>query len=355
MRLKLAFGLCIVLMISITMLMASAKAQANYIPYELGGDNYYNMYGGPDLSASISGTDEFDRGDTVTLNVDLTNYGRVLGFKEDRTPQNPKEFALKNAELQEEYKKTTALGIIANLVSNTSEVEVMSGDQVVEALKSGEKTQSPLKFTVKIAKHAPSGEYPLALNVSYDYQDNVRVDASSLSTEGGTPNLVNYRASYIYQKANQTIPLLINVKTQADFEITGASGELKAGEKKAAIEATYRNIGDEPVRDAVARLSIFKPFSSTDDQAYIGDLNPGEEANVTFRIDVDSDATPKEYGINSEIKYTDDKGDTVISESMKIPVNVSPASGSLLLPAVVLLILIAAAGGYLYKKRQKKA
>lgn len=353
MRFKLAFGLCIVLLIAI--LLAPAQAQANYIPLELGGDNYYNMYGGPQLSASISGTDEFERGDTVTLYVDLTNYGRVLGFKEDRTPQNPKEFALKNAELQEEYKKTTALGIVANLASNTSEIEVMSGDQVVEALKSGEKTQSPLKFTVKIAKHAPSGEFPLDLNVSYDYQDNVRVDASSLSTEGGAPTLVNYRASYIYQKANQTIPLSINVKKQADFEITRASGELNAGEKKGAIDVTYKNIGDELVRDAVARLSIFKPFSSTDDQAYIGDLGPGEEANVTFRIDVDSDATPKEYGINSEIKYIDVNGDTVISESMKIPVNVGPAAGSLLLPAIVVFVLIAAAGGYMYKKRQKKA
>jgi len=336
------------------MLLATCHAQSNYIPYELGGDNFYNMYGGPNLSASISGTDEFDRGDTVTLHVDLTNYGRVLGFKEDRTPQNPKEFALKNAELTEEYKKTTALGIVANLVSNTSDVEVMSGDQVVESLKSGQKTQSPLKFSVKISKHAPSGEYPLALNVSYDYQDNVRVDASSLSTESGTPTLVNYRASYIYQKANQTIPLSINVKKQADFEINGTSGELKAGEKKGAVDVAYRNIGDEPIQDAVARLSIFKPFSSTDDQAFIGSLAPGEEAKVTFRIDVDSDATPKEYGINSEIKYTDVKGDTVISESMKIPVNVSPKSTSLLLPAIVVIVLIASAGVYMYRKKQRK-
>ncbi len=356
MRIKVAFGLCPILLIAMAMmLLPSAQAQGNYIPYELGGDNYYNMYGGPELSASISGTDQFERGDTVNLFVDLTNYGRVLGFKEDRTPQNPKEFALKNAELAEEYKKTTALGIVASLVSNNSDIEVLSGDQVVEALKSGQKTQSPLKFTVKIGKHAPAGEYPLALNVSYDYQDNVRVDASSLSTESGAPSLVNYRASYIYQKANQTIPLDINVKKQADFNITQARGDLKAGAKKGAVDVTYKNIGDETIRDAVARLSIFKPFSSTDDQAFIGNLAPGEEANVTFRIDVDSDATPKEYGINSEIKYTDVKGDTIISESMKIPVNVSPASGSLLLPAIVVLVLIAAVGGYMYKKRQKKA
>ena len=73
------------------------------------------MYGSPDISASVSGTNEFERGDTVTLYVDLTNYGRIIGFKEDQTPQNPKEFALANAELQEEYKKPTALGITASL------------------------------------------------------------------------------------------------------------------------------------------------------------------------------------------------------------------------------------------------
>jgi len=347
MKRGLALGL------GLLMLVMGCYAQDTYIPYGLGGDNYYNMYGGPSLSASIEGTNEFDRGDTVTLNVDLTNYGRTLGFKEDQTPQNPKEFALKNAELQEEYKKTTALGIVAELSSNSSQIEVKSGDQVVEALKSGEKTRSPLRFTVKIAKHAPAGEYPLDLNLVYDYQDNVRVDATSLSTEGGTPTLVNYRASYIYQKANQTVPLLIMVNPQADFEMAGSQGSLNAGEKKAPIQVTYKNIGDEPVTDAVARLSIFKPFSSTDDQAYIGDLAPGQEKTVVFRIDADSDATPKEYGINSEIKYTDVNGDSVISESMKVPVTVNPPSRSLLLPALAVAAVVAAAGGLVYRKKKR--
>src|SRR4030042_6628015 len=91
-------GLCLLALI------AAVSAQNTYIPFELGGDNYYTMYGSPDVSASVSGTDEFERGDTVALYVDLTNYGRILGFKEDLTPQNPKEFALASAELQEEYK-----------------------------------------------------------------------------------------------------------------------------------------------------------------------------------------------------------------------------------------------------------
>ncbi|VVB71987.1 Uncharacterised protein [uncultured archaeon] len=350
MRIKLAlFCLCFATLI------ASVQAQNTYIPYELGGDNYYTMYGSPSISAAVSGTDEFERGDTVTLYVDLTNYGRIIGFKEDLTPQNPKEFALASAELQEEYKKPTALGVTASLHSNNTQIDVKSGDQVVQSLKSGDKTSSPLKFTIKIGEHAPAGRYPLNLYLTYDYQDNVRVYASELVTSGSSPTLANFRESYVYQKANQTVPIFIIVKKQADFEIMNASGIVSAGAKKASIQASYRNIGDEPIKDAVARLSIFKPFSSTDDQAFIGTLQPGEERTVVFRIDVDSDATPKDYGINSEIKYTDINGDTVISESMKIPVTVKAASGSLLLPAIVVLVIIVAAGGYMYRKKQKKA
>lgn len=342
-------------LIALAILATAVQAQNTYIPYELGGDNYYLMYGGPNLSASISGTDEFQRGDTVTLYLDLTNYGRILGFKDDKTPQNPKEYALKNAELQDEYKKTTALGITATLTSDTSQIEVKSGDQVVGALRAGEKIQSPLKFTIKIADHTPSGRYPLNLKLSYDYQGNVRVYASDLSTSGGSPTLVNFQESLDYAKANQTVKVPIYIKSQADFELSNATGVISAGDKKSPIQVTYMNTGDQPVKDAVARLSIFKPFSSTDDQAYIGALNPGESKTVVFRIDVDSDATPKDYGINSEIKYTDINGDTIISESMKIPVIVKAAHGSMIIPGTVLLVLVLAVGVYAYRRKQKPA
>ena len=64
--------------------------------------------------------------------------------------------------------------------------------------------------------------------------------------------------------------------------------------------------------------------------------------------------TPKDYAINSEIKYTDLNGDTVISESMKMPVVVNAASSSLILPAAIVLIIIIAAGGYIYQKKAEE-
>ncbi len=169
------------------------------------------------------------------------------------------------------------------------------------------------------------------------------------------PTFVNAQWSYFYGHTTQNLTIPVVIKKKADFELVGGNSTLAAGQKKGELKATYKNIGDDPVKDAIARLSIFQPFSSTDDQAYIGTLDPQEAKTVTFRIDVDSDATPKDYGINSEIKYTDVNGDTVISESMKIPVIVTAATQSLLLPVIVILVILGAAGGYVYKRKQKKA
>jgi len=331
-------------------LTALSQAQGNYIPL-VSGDNFWTMEGSPSLTAAIAGTNEFDRGDTVTLYVDLINYGRFMGFKKDKTPDGAMDLALAGEEQKLEQAKTTAIGIKATLISDSDQIEVKSGDQVVEALRSGAKTASPLKFSIKIAKHAPAGIYDLRLDLRYDYQYNVEVDANSYNRE--TNSLVGFRASYWYQKKNETVTIPVIVKRRADFQITDVKSQLSVGEKKGQIEVTYQNIGEDPIQDGIARLSIFKPFTSTDDQAYIGRLNNDEARNVIFRVDVDSDATPKEYGINSEIKYTDVRGDTVISESMKIPVMVKAASQSMLLPVAAVLIVVAGAGGYVYRRKKK--
>ena len=50
------------------------------------GTNYYNAFGSPDINATIVGTNEFDRDQTITLSMDLMNRGKFLGFERDHTP-----------------------------------------------------------------------------------------------------------------------------------------------------------------------------------------------------------------------------------------------------------------------------
>ena len=47
---EVKYALALALMLT---LLATVDAQKTYIPYELGGDNYYTMYGSPDISASV--------------------------------------------------------------------------------------------------------------------------------------------------------------------------------------------------------------------------------------------------------------------------------------------------------------
>ena len=288
----------------------SAQAYSTYIPIT-GGNNYYNFYGGPELEASVNGNDMFNRGDTVTLLVSLANYGRIIGFKQAKTPTTPTEYALANAEQQEGY-------------------------------------------TLQIANHAPAGLYPMTLRVSYDYQSNVEVYAANLTNiQGLPPVFVNGQWSYFYNHTVKNLTVPVVVKVAADFEVVSSKANTTAGATNSPIEVTYRNIGDQPVTDAVARLSFFTPFSSTDDQAYLGNMTPGEEKTVLFRVDVASGTTAKEYGVNSEIKYTDVRGAIALSEVMMVPVTVNPSGSSILIPAVVVVVLIAAIGGYWYLRRQK--
>jgi hypothetical protein len=328
-------------------LAAPVLAAENYTP-SVYLDNYWTALGSPELNASLAGINEFERGDTVDLYVEITNYGRIIGFDPDEKAEDLKEQTLTALEQGYEQEKTTALGITGTVRSTSDLIEVKSGSQVIEALKSGEKSESPMRFTIKIANDAPAGEYPMMLDLTYDYQHNVEVGAKELDPNVGLRGL---QIAYQYETANKTVTIPVMVKLEVDFEITDVKAELLAGEKDGIVEVTYKNMGVETADDAIARINVFNPFSTTDDQAYIGTLMPGEERTVTFKIDVNSDATATSYSINSKIKYTDIRGDTVISESMKIPVDVVAAKRSYVLPAVVVLILLLA-GFVVYRRRR---
>jgi len=95
--------------------------------------------------------------------------------------------------------------------------------------------------------------------------------------------------------------------------------------KGGMLYVTYKNSGEEPAKDATVRLSTSDPFSTTDDQAFLGTLKPGENAVAAFDLAVDKAATPKPYALDSEILYEDTEGHSQISDSVKVNTQVLPA------------------------------
>ncbi|AKB15593.1 Uncharacterized conserved protein [Methanosarcina thermophila] len=291
-------------------------------------DNYYNVYGGPDLSATLIGDNEFSRGDTVTLNIELMNKGKITGFKVENEVDLGDYVGemLQQAEMQYEAQATTAVGILATLKSEDPNIKVKSGPQQAGTLRQGKQSASPTKFTIEINKNASAGTYPLTLELSYQYQHNVQVGGDEFDATTGV--VTNKEVGIWYENKTQTQTLNIKVKKEPYFEVTNVTGDLYPDEG-GMLRVTYKNIGEEPAKDATVRISAADPISTTDDQAYLGTLNPGESAVAIFDMDVDETATPKPYSLNSEILYEDADGHDQVSDSIKINTEVLPAKESL--------------------------
>jgi hypothetical protein len=121
------FGLAIAFLFIALAGLDPAGASDNYIP-SVSLDNYWNTFGSPQLDASLAGTNEFDRGETLDLYVEHTNYGRIMGFDADKKADTKIEQELADKELDYEREKTTAEGITGTLRSTSDLIEVKSGD-----------------------------------------------------------------------------------------------------------------------------------------------------------------------------------------------------------------------------------
>ena len=180
------------------------------------------------------------------------------------------------------------------------------------------------KYKVAVAETAENKTYPI--DVVVDYQDNEgNMVPSQIQTAG------------------------IDVGNKVTFAIQTTSIVMSPGSKH-TIQVEYQNTGDTTVYSAQARVSVAAPFTSSSDTAYLGDLAPGQTAIATYQISVSSDATIKEYGLDSEIRYNNAIGDTYVSDPMKITISVQYLTGieSIISNPVYISLIAAVIIGIIY-------
>jgi hypothetical protein len=393
------------------------------------------MTGSPDLSAYISGTNEFSPGKDVQLVIVVENSG-LNEFK-----------FVQSGIVDRDDQPNTAKFLAAALYSGDAPVVIKSDPQMLGDLKGAGSANAV--FAAKIRSDAPSGIYqlPLTLNYTYLYQAeqygvdsiqyyyktknetllipiNIKSDVSvsvisavpehlNVGTEGyvnlkiknsgfedGSKAVVKilrngnspiiptdssvyigefpsgstvdcrYKVSVSGDAQSQTYPVDVVVVYQdkegdfvtsrsdtvgipvggkVEFAIISPPGEMNPGNKK-VINVIYKNTGDTAISSAQARISAVDPFTSNDDTAYIGDLQPGESREVSFVISVDRAATLKEYGLDSEIRYRDALENTYISDTMKIKIDVIAPTGftTVLSNPIYLSIIVAGLIGVVY-------
>lgn len=304
--------------------------------------NYYRSYGEPAIQASITGNPEFNRGESADLQIKIANIGVIDGFQRlnvnQKTIPDSVEEALADAEMEEEKDCTIAKNIKAILVSDTEyiKVEPTASLQTVEELKTGYTTN--LRYTIKIDGDAPAGNYELLLPISYQYQANVRTATADIINLG----LTDTKYVRDYKTKTETLKLRISLENKPKLEVTNVSGNLVQGESR-AIEVTYKNSKEGVAKDALARIIVMSPLSAEKTIVRLGDMGPGESKTARFEISTSPEALVKNYGINSEIKYINEDGETSFSENMKInvPVEATENKFSIKGVAIILIILIA--------------
>jgi len=312
-KVLITFSLLVVLVSGI----AGADVPSTYnVPRSFDfGANYYNAFGSPDINATIVGTNEFDRDQTITLPIDLMNRGKFLGFERDHTPTTADEIYAAQTEVKLEGKIVDATGIVASLsVDPDSPLEVKSPAQQVGSIKSGQNALSPVKFDIKIAKKAKAGEYNLYLKLNYDYQKYVQISNPNATAQ-------TYDASYWYAIMSQNQTLKLRVKTQADFEVVRTTGSLYPG-REDVVEIAIKNTGEEEARDAKAIINPGDPLSTTDDKAFLYTIKPGDIVVARYKIKADSKTVPKTYGVDTVIRYENLDGDIKYSSTLQAPVEV---------------------------------
>jgi hypothetical protein len=168
--------------------------------------------------------------------------------------------------------------------------------------------------------------------------------------------LVNYENSEGEQKTSDVETIGMPVGKKIDFNVTSLPGELSPGQKKVVV-VQYTNTGGATAYNVQARISAVDPFTSSDDTAFLGTLAPEETREASFEISVDKAATIKEYALDSELRYRDALDNSLISNPLKVRIQVGADKGLIAgivsnpIVLVVIALAIIGTGFFIYRKR----
>jgi hypothetical protein len=198
------------------------------------------------------------------------------------------------------------------------------------------------------------GDFPRNGAVTCRYRISVSGDAEKQTYPVDVVVTYENRDGEIVSSAAETLGVPVGGK------ITFTSGTVQVIQgSKSVIQVSYMNNGTATAYKSQARLSAVKPFTSSDDTAYLGDLKPGETGIARYQFSVDDAAAVKEYSLNSEVRYRDVLDNSQVSDTFSVPVKVlqKPASGELILVLAVvgfIALISCGAGYYLLRVRKKK-
>ena len=322
------------------------------IPPEEFGDDYYKVYGTPNLTLSLERSN-VDQGEATSLFVTLTNRGRIIAFEVNEEPGANKREEILAAGREQELEKlrTVAQDVSVLLVAeNESAIDIKRAVAFPGSIREGQ-TSARLEFPIEAYKNTRPGIYRLNALVNYTYQKDV-------SVVGDEDRPENPDVYYWYDTLSQTIPLTLKVERRsgAEYKIMDVSpSTLAVGSMDNVVKIRIKNIGHDKAQDLVARLRPESGIYVSVDESPIPLLLPGEEADLIFKLDVSKDAVAdKRYQLKVLFDFSDSfRDDLSDSENAYIEIEPQSTARPLVAAFVILIVLGAAAANNSQEKGQE--
>jgi len=336
----------------LTLCLASSQAieSGAPIPPEEFGDDYYKVYGTPNLTVSLEQTRIY-QGEQTSLFLTLTNRGRITSFQVNEEPGANKREEILAAQREQELEKqrTVAQDIsLLLLAENESAIDIKRAAVFPGSIREGQ-TSVRLEFPIEAYKNTNPGQYRLDAIANYTYQKDVAVKGDEDHPE--SPDVF-----YWYDSISQSIPLTLTVERRsgAQFEILDVSPSvLAAGSQDNVVRIRIRNAGHDTAKDLVARLRPESGLYVSVDESPIAALPPQQEAELLFKLDVSKDAVPeKNYQLRVLFEFSDSYRDDLTDEENAY-LRIEPQRSALPWAAILLLVVLAAAVIIVVKRRSK--
>ncbi|MGB9901602.1 COG1361 S-layer family protein [Methanothrix sp.] len=313
------------------------------VPPEMFGDDYYKVYGVPDLTVSLERSSVY-QGEKTSIFLTLTNRGRITAIKvnSEPAPDRKDEILAAQRELELERQRTTAQDVSVELFAeNRSAIDVKRAVAFPGNIREGQ-TSAPLEFPIEVYKNTYPGMYRMYALINCTYQRDVAVKSDEDRPE--SPDVY-----YWYDRISQVVPLELRVerKSGVEFDVLGVDPErLPAGSSDNVVRISIKNVGTDTARDLVARLRPESGIYVSVDESPVPRLEPGESAEFVYKLDVSKDAVPgKLYLLRILFEFSDTYRDN-LSDSGNVYImidhwrRISLWAAALLIAAIASIIFI---------------
>jgi hypothetical protein len=253
--------------------------------------------GRPQMSALISGVNEFSPGQDATIKIIVQNSGvQNLQF-------------VNGGSISRDDLLTTAKTVSVGLSAGNAPIIVKSEPQIVGDIKSNE--IRTVAITTKILSNATEGEYQIPLTISYTYLASADQPASDILQSN-------------YQLTSETFPITIKIKPQVKVDVLEAVPENLIVGSEGYLDLKIRNTGSEDGKKATVKLirNGASPIIPTDSSVFIGDFPHNGTVTSRYKVTISGDAEKQTYPVDVVVTYENRDGDVVTSdiETIGIPI-----------------------------------